>query len=73
MLWYLTKSEIKNIRKENESTHRLNRTLWNHLTIDADKQIDFQLVKISKSSNFVETRYLWNHWICSIPGMILIF
>ena len=67
MQWNLTESEIKNIEKENETTRRLNRTLWNHLTINASEQIDF--VKNSKKSNFVRTRYLWNHWICSIPGI----
>ena len=69
MQWNLTESEIKNIEKENETTRRLNRTLWNHLTINAGEPIDF--VKKSKlKSNFVRTRYLWNHWICSIPGMV---
>ena len=69
MQWNLTESQIKNIEKENETTRRLNRTLWNHLTINADEQIDFQFVKNSKLSNFVTTLYLWNHWICSIPGI----
>ena len=69
MRWNLRKTEIKNLKKENETTRRLNRILWNHLTVNADEQVDFQFVNVPKRSNFIATRYLWNHWVSSIPGM----
>ena len=41
----------------------------NHLTINAENQTEFKIVGKLKQSNFIKTRYLWNHWITSIPGM----
>ena len=67
--WKLRRSEIKNLKKENETTGRLNRSLLNHLTINAEKQTEIKIVGKLKQSNFIKTRYLWNHWITSIPGI----
>ena len=67
--WKLRKSEIKNLKRENETTGRLNRNLLNNLTINAEKQTDIKIVGRLKQSNFIKTRYLWNHWITSIPGI----
>ena len=67
--WKLRKSEIKNLKKENETTGRLNRNLLNHLTINAENQTEIKIVGKLKQSNFIKTRYLWNHWITSIPGI----
>ena len=68
LVWKLRKSEIENLKKENETTGRLNRNLWNHLTINAQKQTEITITRDLAQSNFVKTRYLWNHWITSIPG-----
>ena len=68
LVWKLRKSEIENFKKENETTRRLNRNLWNHLTINAQKQTEITITRDLAQSNFVKTRYLWNHWITSIPG-----
>ena len=67
--WKLRKSEIKNLKKENETTGRLNRNLLNHLTINAENQTEIKIVGKLKQSNFIKTYYLWNHWITSIPGI----
>ena len=67
--WKLRKSEIKNLKKENETTGRLNRNLLNHLTINAENQTEIKIVGKLKESNLIKTRYLWNHWITSIPGI----
>ena len=57
-------SKLKDL---NETSRRINRSLWNHLTIDAIKHTEFDFVKKKKHSNLVCTQYLWNHWILSIP------
>ena len=65
--WNLRKSEIENLKKENETTGRLNRNLLNYLTVNAHNQTEIKIVGRLKQSNFIKTRYLWNHWITSIP------
>ena len=67
--WKLRKSEIENLKKENETTGRLNRNLLNYLTVNAHNQTEIKIVGRLKQSNFIKTRYLWNHWITSIPGI----
>ena len=73
LVWKLRKSEIKNIKNENETTGRLNRNLLNHLTINAEKQTEITVVGGLEQSYFLKTRYLWNHWITSIPVTGLFF
>ena len=55
--WKLRKSEIKNLKEENETTGRLNRNLLNYLTINAENQTEIKIVGKLKQSNFIKTRY----------------
>ena len=59
--------KLKGLKNLNETSRRINRSLWNHLTIDAEMETEFKFVKKMKNSDVVLTRYLWNHWIGSIP------
>ena len=65
-IWTLTRDVTKH-NFENETSRRLNRNLWNRLTIDANMKTEFQFVKSIKESDMISTRFLWNHWINSIP------
>ena len=66
MTWKITHDSAKHHFK-NETSRRINRNLWNHLTIDAKLQTDFKFVKRTSKSDMIWTRYLWDYWIRSIP------
>ena len=65
-IWKLPCDVVKH-NFENETSKRLNRNLWNRLTIDAKMQTEFKFVKSIKESDMISTLFLWNHWINSIP------
>ena len=67
LIWKITRDSVRH-KFSNETSRRINCNLWNHLTIDANKQTDFELVTEKHQSDLVSTRYLWNHWITSIPA-----
>ena len=45
---------------------RINRNLWNHVTIDANMQTELKFVENISESDMIRTRSSWNSWICSI-------
>ena len=68
MIWKLPNDVKSNrLKNLNETSRRINRNLWNHLTINADKQTEFSFVKNTNDSYLISTQYLWNHWVSSIP------
>ena len=69
----LRASDIYNFRDRNETTVRLNRNLWNHLTISAEEQTEINVTRRFKRTDLIETFDLWNKWIISLPGMSLFF
>ena len=65
--WKITSDSIKR-KFKNETTRRINRNLWNNLTIDANMQMDFKIVKHSYESDIAYTCYVWDYWISCIPA-----
>ena len=65
--WKITSDSIKQ-KFKNETTRRINRNLWNNLTIDVNMQMDFKIVKHSYESDIAYTCYDWDYWISCIPA-----
>lgn len=66
LIWKL-KSDVREHKFENETSRRLNRNLWNRLTIDAEMQTEFKFVEKMSESDMIWPRYLWDTWMNSIP------
>ena len=66
LTWNIT-NDSRQHNFKNETSRRINRNLWNNLTIDADMQTDFKIVKTQSKSDIIWTRSVWDHWISSIP------
>ena len=64
--WRITYDSVRH-KFTNQTSRRMNRNLWNHLTIEANMQTEFELVKEISDSNMINTQYLWDYWMQIIP------
>jgi len=53
---------------KNETSRRINRNLCNQLTIDANAQMEFKLVKQHSDSNMIYTQMMWDYLMRMIPA-----
>ena len=66
LIWKLV-HDVRKHKFQNETSRRINRNLWNRLTIDAEIETDFEFVEKMNESDMICSRYLWDYWISSIP------
>ena len=66
-IWKITHDFVKH-KFLNETSRRINRNLCNQLTVDANAQTEFKLVKQHSASNMIFTHYLWDYWMRMIPA-----
>ena len=66
MTWKITYDSVQH-EFTNDTSRSINRNLWNHLTIDANMQTEFKIVKHLSQSNMIDTQKLWDDWMSFLP------
>ena len=70
--WHISGDARRHIF-QNDTSRRINRNLWNRLTIDANRFTELKINErkyrnfIPIASDMIRTLYLWDHWMSSLP------